>query len=96
MVDRGRTDAELFAPFGSACAPETVAVFTMEPPEPALTVIEKACEAPGASVPAVQVTIPAAWAQPAPAETNVEFAGTGSLTATPVAVVGPLFVATTV
>ena len=53
------TDAVLFARFGSGWSPATVAVFVTELPGRASTVIVNACEAPGASVPAVQVTTPA-------------------------------------
>jgi hypothetical protein len=44
-------------------------------------------------LPIVQVTTPARWTQPASAETKVEFAGSVSVIATPVAFAGPLFVA---
>jgi hypothetical protein len=68
-------------------------MFTIDAPDPASSVIVNAWFPPGASVPDVQVIRPAASAHPALAETNVEFVGTGSVTVTPVAVVGPRFVA---
>jgi hypothetical protein len=55
--------------------------------------MSNAADAPLARLPIVQVTIPAAWMQPAQADTNVEFDGSVSVTTTPVAFAGPLFVA---
>ena len=66
---------------------------SVEPPPPAVTVTSKLCDAQTARLPTVQVTTPAACVQPALAETKVELAGRLSLTATPVAGAGPLFVA---
>ena len=54
------TVAVLFAGFGSAWSPATVAMFTIDAPEPASRVIVNAWLPPGASVPAVQVIRPAA------------------------------------
>src|SRR3954471_1383972 len=90
------TLAELLPGFGSVWCAATVAVLTIELPDPAFTVTVKVSVPPGARPAAVQLTTPPTGAQPADAETNVEFAGTGSLTRMPVAVVGPLFVATRV
>src|SRR5262245_9288717 len=57
--------------------------------------MSNAADAPLARFPAVHVTIPTgAWTQPALADTNVELAGRVSVTLTPVAAAGPLFVAT--
>ena len=82
----------LFAPLGSDWSPLIVAMFVSDVPElPAVTVMSNVVEAPLARLPAVHVTTPAAWAQPALAETNVEFAGSVSVTVTPVAAAGPLF-----
>ena len=87
------TTVELsFAELGSDWSPLIVAVFVSDVPElPAVTVMSNVFEAPLARLAAVHVTTPARWVHPALADTNVEFAGSVSVTVTPVAAAGPLF-----
>jgi hypothetical protein len=72
----------------------TVAVFDRLPVtfEATLTVIVRMTVAPAARVPIVQVTVPAALAQPPDADTKLVPAGRASLAETPRASEGPLFV----
>src|ERR1700737_2973002 len=93
-------EAELFAVFGSVSLALTVAVLVMVPVAVgALTTMVIVALAPFASGPMLHVTVPEAWVQ-VPwvelAETNVTPAGRESVTTTPDAPSGPLFVAVTV
>jgi len=87
--------ALLFVLFGSDSVPDTVAVFVTLPLKfadvPYVDVIVIDC--PAASVPRLHGY---AEVQAPLFETNVRFAGVGSLTVTPVAVDGPLFLTVTV
>src|SRR5262249_42497966 len=83
-------DALLFAAFGSAGLPETLAVFVTAPvADGAVTTIETEAFAPLASAPTGQVTVPELFTQPLLADTNATPAGNVSETATPVASLGP-------
>ena len=100
-VDRADTDvvteAVLSALVGSGSLPLTVAVFVMVVAVAGVvTVIVNVALAPAASEPTVQVTVPETLVQPVEAETNVTPAGRVSVTLTPVAGLGPLFLAVTV
>src|SRR5438309_29244 len=86
-------DAELLAGFGSDSLPLTVAVLVMVPTEVGLTVIVNVTLAPEASELALQVTVTEALVQPELADMKVTPAGRLSVTTTPVAGLGPLFVA---
>src|SRR5437667_328298 len=72
----------------------TVAVLTIGPVTAGLmcTVMVKGWVALGASVPKVQVTVPAALVHPALAETKLTCPGRTSVTVPPLEVEGPLFV----
>ena len=93
-------EAVLSAVVGSASLPVIVAVLVMVPPvDGAVTVIVIVALAPLTSEPTAQVTVPEALVQ-VPwvelADTNVVPDGRVSTTVTPVALSGPLFLATTV
>ena len=79
------TTVELsFAPLGLDWSPLIAAEFVRDVPElPAVTVMSNVVDAPLARLAAVHVTTPAAWVHPALADTNVEFAGSVSVTVTP-------------
>src|SRR2546426_893686 len=90
-------DAELLAAFGSDSLPVTVAVLEMLPAVAGAVALMVNVElAPLARLPAAQVTVPALLVQPALADTKVTPVGRVSVTLTPVAVAGPLFVAVSV
>src|SRR5205809_5364319 len=90
-------DAVLFAGFGSASLPLTVAVLVMVPAVAgAVALVVNVALAPAARLPTEQVTVPAEFVHPVLAETKVTPAGRVSVTVTPVAGLGPLFLATTV
>src|SRR5438132_675283 len=90
-------DAVLLAAFGSGSLPLTVAVLVMVPAVAgAVALIVNVALAPEASEPALQVTVPEALVQPELADTKVTPAGRVSVTMTPVAALGPLFLAVTV
>src|SRR5262249_61822611 len=83
-------DAVLLAVFGSVCWPATVALLVIVPPLfGAVTTIVAVALAPLARLPIVQVTVPELLTQPVLADTNVTPVGSGSVTATPVAGLGP-------
>ena len=91
----------LFAGLESVSVTVTVAVLDNDPRAVGLTVPTRVivAEAPLASVPTLAVTVPFDWLtvpRLEDPETNVRLAGKGSLTVTPVAVDGPLFVTTSV
>ena len=86
------TSSVLFAPFGSNWSPAIDAVFVSDVPElPAVTVMSNVVEAPLARLPSGARHDACRLGQPALADTKVEFAGSVSVTATPVAAAGPLF-----
>src|SRR5438876_651874 len=72
----------------------TVAVLAMGPVAAGLmcTTIVKSWVAPAASVPKLQVTVPAVVVQPALAETKLTWVGSTSVTVPPLEVEGPLLV----
>src|SRR5438034_464483 len=72
----------------------TVAVLAIGPVAAGLmwTTIVKSCVAPAASVPKLQVTVPAVVVQPALADTTRSCAGSTSVTVPPLEVEGPLLV----
>jgi len=83
-------EAVLFAVFGSAGLPETVAVFVTVPVvDGAVTTIDADAFAPFARLPTAHVTDPELLTQPAVADTNATPAGNVSVTITPVASLGP-------
>src|SRR5262249_59313039 len=83
-------DAVLFAVLGSVGLPETVAELVIVPAVlGAVTTIVRVTVAPPARFPIVQVTVPEAFVQPEPADTNVTPVGRVSVTVTPVASLGP-------
>src|SRR5438034_729240 len=88
--------AELLAALVSsrALVAVTVAVLAIGPVAAGLmcTTIVKSCVAPAASVPKLQVTVPAVVVQPALAETKLTCAGSTSVTVPPLEVEGPLLV----
>src|SRR3989442_1667601 len=96
----GDADAVLLAGFGAGSLPLTVAVLVMVPAVAgAGGLMGIVALAPEARLPTEQVTVPDALVQVpwlALAETKVTPAGSGSVTVTPVAGDGPLFLATTV
>jgi hypothetical protein len=87
--------AESFSRFGSAVVELTVAVFESGPAAVGVTTIVTVADAPAAREPSSHVTTPPPEQLPAEAdaETNVTAAGSGSLTVTASAVLGPAFVA---
>jgi hypothetical protein len=84
-------DDELLAGFGSGSLAVTVAVLVMVPIVVGVTVIVLVALAPDASEPTLQVTVPALLVHPALAEPKVTVEGSVSVTVTPVAGLGPLF-----
>src|SRR5882762_9735860 len=104
VMDRSATgtivvvaEAVLLAVFGSASLPATVAVLVIEPVVAGVvTLMVIVALAPAARLPTVQVTVPAEFVQPELADTKVTPAGRVSVTITPVAADGPLFLATMV
>ena len=82
---------ELLAGFGSGSLAVAVAVLVMVPIIVGVTVIVVVALAPDASEPMLQVTVPAALVHPALAEPKVTVEGSVSVTVTPVAGLGPLF-----
>ena len=84
----------LFAWFTSVSAPETMAwsVSVASPPG-AVTLIVTVALVPAARPPIEQTTVVPVCTQPVLAETNTTVAGSESVTDTPVAAAGPLFVA---
>ena len=86
--------AELFELFGSAVSLETEAVLVTVPAWSAVTVIVTVAFAPEASAPRSQVivVVPEQLPCDALAAAKLTVAGSGSVTVTPVAVLGPLFV----
>ena len=87
---------ELLPGFGSDSLADTVAVLLMVPVVVGVTVIVNVALAPDASEAEVHVTVPEALVHPELAEPNVTPAGRTSVTLTPVAVLGPLFLAVSV
>src|SRR4030081_1774351 len=88
-------DAELLAGTGSDSLPETVAVLlSWAAVDGVVTVMVNVALAPTARLPTGQVTVPALLVQPG-ADTKVTPEGRVSVTVTPVAGSGPLFLATT-
>ena len=85
--------AELFELLGSVASPETEAVFVTVPAWSAVTVIVTVACAPEASAPRLQVSVVVPEQAPcdAFAAAKLTLAGSGSVTVTPVAVLGPLF-----
>jgi hypothetical protein len=84
-------DDELLAVFGSGSFAVAVAVLVMVPIAVGVTVIVFVALAPDASEPTVHVTVPETLVHPGLAELNVTVAGSVSVTVTPVAGLGPLF-----
>ena len=84
----------LFPGAGSAAPPVTVAVLLRLVVADGETVawIVTVASAAGARLPSVQVTVPAAFTQPAVAETNVTCPGSVSVRVMPGDVDGPRFV----
>jgi hypothetical protein len=83
------TDELLFPVFRSTGPVEvTVAVFVTEPAVGVTVIVNVALE-PEARLASVQVTVPDELTHPAEAEENVSLAGRWSVTAMPVAVLGP-------
>jgi hypothetical protein len=95
-------EAVLFPEFRSVWLPAILALFVIVPAAVGVTVIVIVTDAPLARLPRLQVTVPLAWLHvPADAPVhvaapNVTPAGSVSVTTTPVAAPGPLFVAVTV
>src|SRR5258708_4856276 len=85
-------DAVLLAAFGSGSLPVTVAVLVMVPSAVGDTSVVIAALAPEGRVPTLQVTVPEALVQPELHEPQVAPAGRVSVTAKPVAELGPLLV----
>src|SRR5436190_1540201 len=87
---------ELLVALGSSVRLEaaTVAVLAIGPVAAGLmcTTMVKGWVAPAASVPKLQVTVPAVFVHPALAETKLTWAGSTSVTVPPLEVEGPLLV----
>src|SRR6266403_2143557 len=87
-------EAVLLAVLGSGSLPFTVAVLVMVPAVAGAVALMVMVElAPTARLPTEQVTVPAEFVHPVLAETKVTPAGRVSVTTTPVAGLGPLFLA---
>src|SRR5437870_5601539 len=90
-------DAVLLAVFGSGSLPLTVAVLVMVPAVAgAEALMVNVALAPTARLPTEQVTVSAEFVRSEVAEPKVTPAGRVSVTTTPVAGLGPLFLAVTV